>query len=291
MTAPHDDARRFDRDFPTGRDTPLTQQTSGMAITGLVLGVFGLCFFPLGIAALVLGIVALSRIADPARALTGRGMAITATVLGGLSITLVPVVLMIAILLPALGAARRAARQMKNTTQIRGIAQGFSIYGGNNGGYYPGIDEYGNPVDLTVENRFGVLLDNNMFTGEYLISPSETKTVWRSGPLTTANYSFALSDISEKGGRRSEWWKSINGMAITISDRNTGASAADADVMSVHTGYPGDWAGSIGRNDGSASFENTHEQDVQYGKGQAYPFDNIFEMTGTDDAAMIYSGE
>lgn len=291
MTEPHDDPRRFDRDYPAGGEVPLTQQTSGMAITGLVLGVFGLCFFPLGIAALVLGIVALSRIADPARALTGKGIAITATVLGGLSITLVPVILMIAILLPALGAARRAARQMQNTAQVRGIVQGLVTYGGGNGGYYPGIDEYGNPVDLTVENRFWVMLDNNIFTGEYLISPSETKTIWQSGPLTTANYSFALSDVSDKGGRRDEWWQSINTMAITISDRNTGTSGANADVMSVHTGPPGHWAGSVGRNDGSTSFENIHELDVQYGKGQKYLRDNIFEMTGTDDAMMIYSGD
>lgn len=291
MTDPHDAPRRFDQDYPAGRDIPLTPKTSGMAITGLILGVFGLCFFPLGIAALVLGIVALSRIADPARTLTGRGMAIAATVLGGLSITIVPVLLMIGILLPALGAARRAARRMQNTTQVRGVAQSLVIYGDGNRGYYPGIDQFGNPADLTVENRFWVLLDNNSFSGEYLVSPSETKTVWQSGPLTTANYSFALLDISDEGGRRDEWRETINVSAITVSDRNTGTSGANADVMSIHTGSPGDWAGSIGRNDGSASFDNTHEQDVRYGRGQTYSLDNIFEMTGTDDAMMIYSGD
>ena len=216
---------------------------------------------------------------------------VTSTILGGLGITLVPVVLMIGILLPALGAARRAARQMVNTTQVRGIMQGTITYGGTNQGYYPGLDSRGNPIDLTVEGRFAEMLDQNLFSGEYLISPSETKIIWQAGPVTTDNYSYAMLDVSDDGGRRKEWRQKMNNMAIAISDRNTGTSGASTDVMSIHTGYPGDWAGSVGFNDGSATFENYHELQTQYGSGPVNPNDNLFEIAGNDDAMMIYTGE
>ena len=270
---------------------PPASKTSGLAITGLILGLVGVCFVPLGIVALVLGIMALNQISDSGRALTGRGMAITATVLGGLSIAIAPLALMVGIMLPALGAARRAAQQMKNTTQLRLVTQSMITDSTNNRGHYVGLDKFGDPVDLTVEGRFTHLLDQNYFTPDALISPSETKTPWVAGLATSDNYSFSLSDISDAGGRRDEWRDTMNYRAITISDRNTGHSSAPSGVQSIHTDAPGHWAGSIGRNDGSASFENTHELDVQYGKGQPHLFDNIFEMTADDDAMMIYTGE
>ncbi len=291
MTDAHDPARPAEPHGRAPSEAALLKKTSGLAIAGLVFGIIGVCFMPLGIAALVLGIVALNQIADPARALTGRGMAIAATVLGGLSLAIAPLALMIGIMLPALGAARRAAQQMKTTTQVRGVMQSLVTTGGQNGGYFVGLDRHGDPVDLTVEGRFFELLDQNAFGADYLISPSETKTPWVGGQVTTDNYSFSLLDISDDGGRREEWRQTINTMAITISDRNTGLSGAAYDVQSIHTNTPGDWAGSIGRGDGSAYFENSHELDVRYGRGQAYPFDNIFEMAGDDDAMMIYSGE
>ncbi len=277
---------------PSDPHVQVSQQTSGLAITGLVLGILGFCFFPLSIAALILGIVALSQIADPNRGLTGRGMALTATILGGLGVTLVPVLLMIGIMLPALGAARRSAQKMKNTTQVRGIMQGTVVYGQRNGGYFPGLDQFGNPIDLTVEHRYAEMLNNNYFSGEYVISPAETKIIWSGGPVTIDNYSFSMLDVSEVNDRRAEWRDTINTRAALISDRNTGISNADQDVMSLHTSYPGNWEGSVGWGDGSAYFDRTHEVETKYGRGPVHQFDNIFEDTGGgDDAVMIYSGE
>ncbi|QDU71543.1 type II secretion system protein [Mucisphaera calidilacus] len=56
------------------------------------------------------------------------------------------IALLIGILLPALGAARRTARQLQNSTQLRGIHQGLVIHAQSNGGWYAGIDNQGDTV-------------------------------------------------------------------------------------------------------------------------------------------------
>jgi prepilin-type N-terminal cleavage/methylation domain-containing protein len=107
------------------------------------------------------------------------------------------IALLIGILLPALGAARRTARQMTNSTQIRGIHQGFFTQSQENKGWYAGVNSSGpqNTLDATfwdagdfahnVEEpvagtagsyphaRWGALVWGNFVTPEYLISPSE----------------------------------------------------------------------------------------------------------------------
>lgn len=103
---------------PASAQAPAATRTSGLAITALVLGIPGLCLLPLGLVALILGIVALVQIADPKRGLSGKGMAITGTILGGLSIVLVPFLLVI-ITLPALGAARRTAKSVQDMSTLR----------------------------------------------------------------------------------------------------------------------------------------------------------------------------
>jgi len=107
------------------------------------------------------------------------------------------IALLVGILLPALGAARRTARQMQNGTQVRGIHQGMVIFSNNNNTYYPGLNPSGarytlqstdaslpyfiSATQTTVStesahpaSRFRQLLDARAFDGEYLISPSET---------------------------------------------------------------------------------------------------------------------
>ena len=270
---------------------PENPTTSALAVTGLILGLVGMCIPLLGIVALILGIIALTQIADPRRALTGRGMALTATILGAISTVLLPFTfLLLGILLPALGAARRAAMQMKNTTQLRGITQGMVTYASGNRDFYPGLNRQGYTDDLSVENRYRLLLDNNIFSSDYIISPAETKILWTTGQVTADNYSYSMLQVPEIGGRCAEWRQTMNGYAIVISDRNTGPSSVDQDVMSIHTNAPGDWTGSVGRNDGSASYEQYHKLETKYGSGQINQYDNIFEEVSHEDAMMIYEG-
>jgi prepilin-type N-terminal cleavage/methylation domain-containing protein len=229
--------------------------------------------------------------------------------------------LLIGILLPALGAARRAARQMKNTTQVRGIVQGLVVYAGGNKERMPGTDSKGfimwnldGPNDnslattihgATVAGRYWLMLDNNQFTGEYLISPSETKTVWTTDNPTdigTNNYSFALLNIHagtapssatsqirpDQTGRAREWKQSINTQAILIGDRartpgtqsGTSSVGDHEKLYSIHTSEDDEkWAGSVGRGDGSASFENESALDTKYGSGENIEADRLFTRT------------
>ncbi len=70
------------------------------------------------------------------------------------------IALLVGILLPALGAARTAARQMQNNTQVRGIHQGMSIYAqhnktGTSEGKFPGLDEQGDLANASEGTTIG----------------------------------------------------------------------------------------------------------------------------------------
>ncbi len=68
--------------------------------------------------------------------------------------------IVIPLLLPSLGAARRSARQMQSNSQLRGIQQSMVMYAQGNDGQYPD--------DLTR------LLEQNYFTPEYMLSPQDS---------------------------------------------------------------------------------------------------------------------
>ncbi|MFZ4574777.1 MAG: type II secretion system protein [Phycisphaerales bacterium] len=91
------------------------------------------------------------------------------------------IALLIGILLPALGKARASARQLKDSTQIRGIHQGMILWAGNNSDKYPIPSEIdkghqtlvNGPKDLT-RDIFSVLIYNGFFSPELCVSPAET---------------------------------------------------------------------------------------------------------------------
>ncbi len=216
--------------------------------------------------------------------------------------------LIIGILLPVFEADRRPARGMKNTTQVRGITQGLIVFAQGNKGRFPGVDRKGyllpdvddlGPMPLnkhggTVEGRFWLLLDNNNFSGDYAISPSETKTVWTTGEVSTDNYSYAFLNIHSDGNplpddrtepdqthRAREWKDLINSQSVVVSDRacipggNIGNNHDK--IYSIHTSPVAQkWAGSVGRGDGSASFNAESTLDTRYGEVPEIEADRLF---------------
>lgn len=220
------------------------------------------------------------------------------------------IALLIAILLPALGAARRTARQMQNNTHLRGIHQGLFNFAQENKSYYVGligstggteifgstqfVSEYPNlgtdPMNSgTSRGRMGVMVTYNYFTPEYAISPSETNAdivAWKQGTDWTAtNNSYTLMYIGGNNSNqkaadlRQEWSDTASSEVPIASDRNT---ANDVNAPeSVHTEEgSGRWNGGIVWNDGHTVFEQTHIVDTVI-RGQVNKDDNIFTQSDT----------
>jgi len=287
---------------PRPSTDPNDRPTSGMAIAACILGVLSLLLSCVGVGiltgvvALILGIVAMGKTGDPPYPYKGKGMAVAGLSLGVASVVIGPViVLLIGILLPALGAARSTARQIQSSTQLRGIQQSMVIFAQSNKtgygeGWYPGIDAAGNVIDVSTENRFAVLLDNNAFTPDYLINPADSaKTAYTySGNFTSDHYSYSLLDVSEQGGRRDEWKETINTMAVVLTDRDD--SFGHGNPTSVWSSN--EWRGTMSRNDNSTMFESSHiVWELQYGSAPAVRDDDIFQANSTDDALMVHEGE
>ncbi|MFG0249252.1 MAG: type II secretion system protein [Phycisphaeraceae bacterium JB051] len=202
--------------------------------------------------------------------------------------------LLLGVALPSFG-GRRPARQMQNSTQLRGIHSALVLFSQGNNTYYPGFDEYGKPLeDISVAFRFKQLLDDNYFTGEYIIAPTEwgDKTALGNmdAKLTTANFSYAMLNLSVNDSPRiNEWRDTSNSEAVVLSDRAI-ANGKDGAIKSVHT-RPSknttEWRGSVGWNDNHVTFEATHDQfDTRYGD-ETFANDNFFDTQG---ASLIFSG-
>ncbi|MEM6855613.1 MAG: prepilin-type N-terminal cleavage/methylation domain-containing protein, partial [Planctomycetota bacterium] len=233
------------------------------------------------------------------------------------------IALLIGILLPALGAARRTARQMSNNTQLRGIHQGFVTFAqsnkrGGNDGFFPtlngsgdvadfeptpaaGAGEYGGAVIGSKRDMIAKMLNGNFFTPDYVINPadSEATEVEIDNDVTADNYSYASIDLGDNSGatadetapvntnKASEWKETLNTSAIVLADINTGSAntVASNNISSVWTEEnSGDWRGGVTRNDNSTAFETTPIfEQTKYGNNASVEEDHIFQNDGGAD--------
>lgn len=91
------------------------------------------------------------------------------------------IALLIGILLPALGKARASARQIKDSTQIRGVHQGMVLFAQSNGDLYPipsSMDKANQTVVATAAKDdpgavLSALIFSNFFSPELCVSPAE----------------------------------------------------------------------------------------------------------------------
>lgn len=94
------------------------------------------------------------------------------------------IALLIGILLPALGKARAAARQLKDSTQVRGIVQALVTFSGNNGDLYPlpsQLDKSNATVTATnasekdlPRHMMSILVSQGFVPTEMMFSPAES---------------------------------------------------------------------------------------------------------------------
>jgi prepilin-type processing-associated H-X9-DG protein len=128
---------------------PIPTQTSGKAIASMILGLCSFLFCLLtGVPAIILGIMGLSEINNPKKRLTGTGMATTGIVLGCVSSFLFVPAILIALLLPAVQAAREAARRAQCTNNLKQVAMAMFNYTTVEGALPPAAtyDESGKPL-------------------------------------------------------------------------------------------------------------------------------------------------
>jgi hypothetical protein len=230
---------------------------------------------------------------------------------------------LIGLLLPALGAARRTARSPQQSTQIRGIGQGHILFSQGNNGYYAGLTREGKlaealpPVDgkswgadkKLGSLSFAILLNGNFFTPGYMINPAETNTAIQAqatpGRVTPNNYSYAVSravDPLADDGRIAEWRDNTNTEAVVVSDRvlKSGHETEYGEVVapnlrrSIWTTTDGDWRGSVVFGDNSITFLTTSVTATKYltsivpmAPVSDNPKDDLFSPEGAADAFMI----
>jgi prepilin-type N-terminal cleavage/methylation domain-containing protein len=181
------------------------------------------------------------------------------------------IALLIGILLPALGAARKTANEMKNSSQMRGQHQGCVIYAQSNAYYLPGMGTNGVPVSASNANtgsttndgtvtgsRYWILLAGSFISPQLLLNPSDSLAVWSTNSVTTGNQSYAMLEIttnSTDAGRQAEWKDNANGAAVLITDRNIGTDNTDSNAKSLWTTAAGDWRGGVTWGDNHVGFE------------------------------------
>ena len=228
------------------------------------------------------------------------------------------IALLIGILLPALGAARTAARKMQNATHLRGQLQALVLFAQDYKGYYPGLTTSGRIATETemeqtagvtdlahggiVSARLGMLAIRGYVTPGYLISPAETvesKFVWDGTTLfDIRNVSYGALHIypgstgvfpSQRGF---DWSQTGQSQAPILSDRpiantaNTGnrnTNNVTAGLYSIWTAPPvgsdNNWEGSVAFNDGHVESVQSHLLDgVQYSRGPLYNQDHLFSL-------------
>jgi len=118
-----------------GTTPPPVGKTSALAVTSLVLGILG--FFTCGITALfglIFGIIALVKISNSQGAVRGRGLALAGTIVSGVFVLLLP---MMAMLLPALSAAKEKAQQINCLNNEKQLALAVLMYSENNTNHLP----------------------------------------------------------------------------------------------------------------------------------------------------------
>lgn len=273
------------------------------------------------------------------------------------------IALLIGLLLPALGQARTSARKVQNSVNIRSTYQAAYAFGGDNGGWFPGLNDRGQVIGRNASNGFAgstsdlpiigingasfqgwgggndpeaqtgssaatclaIMLNTGLVNAEMLLSPGEPDgevalggdtldefgnplgqldTFGSNNPRTTPNFSYALSHLLPDtqssnpllagvaakrnrvhGARRNDWRDTTNSQAVFVADRIIGEEGS---IWNEDT-----WEGSVGRGDGSVTFESSSRFLQRYSTLPANREDDIFVdpfIPGSEQGDLVIRG-
>ena len=231
------------------------------------------------------------------------------------------IALLIAILLPALGAARRQAILMQSSTQQRGIHQAFVTFGNSNKGWYPGLVPNGRALAWSPSTasasgqdgalpatRFALIVEDDFVSPDYVISPAEPapRDPWTYGRTGTdaygtrfdwRNFSYAVEEWHF--GRRPDppalqdhypriktaTVDDMGSMTPVVTDRIltvVGGNYGDiSKYIGIYSSDEGKFQMGIAWNDGHTTMENTPIQDTEFGQYRNAN-DNIYQRDQID---------
>ena len=168
--------------LPSGQ--PAAQQ-SGLAITSLVLGILSLvCFGVLaGIPAIICGHMARARARRYPAVYGGAGMALAGLIMGYVGVVVTLVVLP-AMLLPALSQAKGRAQRINCTNNLKQIGLAFRVWAIDNGDQFSFnvSTNKGGTMELSMRSRDGVdshpewifqVMSNELSTPKILVCPAD----------------------------------------------------------------------------------------------------------------------
>lgn len=170
--------------------TPASPEgTSGKATASLICGIFFL-FWPLALAAVILGHIARSEIRRSKGRLKGAGSAMAGLVLGYCGVALIPVVLIIAaIAIPNLLRSRMAANEASAVGALRTVTAACTIYAETYGKGYPlELKQLGSAGEATEEHAG--LIDATLASGQKLGYLFSYRIVRKRGSQEIVGYIF-----------------------------------------------------------------------------------------------------
>ncbi|HLP84551.1 MAG TPA: prepilin-type N-terminal cleavage/methylation domain-containing protein [Phycisphaerales bacterium] len=157
------------------------------------------------------------------------------------------IALLIGILLPALGKARASARQIKDSTQVRGVHQGMVLFAQNNNDQYPVPSQLdrGNTT-LTAQSAkddlgsvLSVLLFNGFFNTELTYSPAEQASYI----AVMTNYALSQPQNTAPApgggpaGSQALWDPNYRGSTVEQTPANGVKTAAATAGANAHNSY------------------------------------------------------
>lgn len=169
------------------------------------------------------------------------------------------IALLIGILLPALGAARRSANRIANSNNVRSILQGLAVYAEANSNRLPGqVGNTSSVVDSATgaKERLIPLMRDNIIVAETAKNPvGATTYVYTAGTAPTLTGSdYALETVGLSGGGTEAWKNDTNAAAVLVADKGVGTSAASGGASLWSTTS---WQGAMGYGDTHVSFQPT----------------------------------